>query len=128
MTVFLMRCCVYYLEGHFFKDHHSYLYCSISFYFIFSFLYKRKGVTSRDSCYPIGCRILYMCSQSCTGVLNEPTYGLKLSFVCVYKTRLFLYKATTLQPPRAIYCALPNQTSPRFFIVHFAAQEKITEI
>ena len=27
-------------------------------------------------------------------------------------------------PPRAFYCALPNQTRPRFSIVHFAAQEK----
>ena len=27
-------------------------------------------------------------------------------------------------PPRAFYCALPNQTMPRFSIVHFAAQEK----
>ena len=27
-------------------------------------------------------------------------------------------------PPRAFYCALPNQTPPRFSIVHFAAQEK----
>ena len=27
-------------------------------------------------------------------------------------------------PPRAFYCALPNQTQPRFSIVHFAAQEK----
>ena len=27
-------------------------------------------------------------------------------------------------PPRAFYCALPNQTPPRYSIVHFAAQEK----
>ena len=27
-------------------------------------------------------------------------------------------------PPRAFYCALPNETQPRFSIVHFAAQEK----
>ena len=27
-------------------------------------------------------------------------------------------------PPRAFYCALPNQTPPRFSIVHFAAQGK----
>ena len=38
-----------------------------------------------------------MCSRSCTGVFSEPTYGLKVSFVYVYKTRLLLYKATTLQ-------------------------------
>ena len=29
-------------------------------------------------------------------------------------------------PPRAFYCALPNQTPPRYSIVHFAAQEKKT--
>ena len=38
-----------------------------------------------------------MCSRSCTRVFSEPTYGLKVSFVYVYKTRLLLYKATTLQ-------------------------------
>ena len=38
-----------------------------------------------------------MCSRSCTEVLSEPTYGLKVSFVYVYKIRLLLYKATTLQ-------------------------------
>ena len=30
----------------------------------------------------------------------EPTYGLKVSFVYVYKTRLLLYKATTLHGVR----------------------------
>ena len=38
-----------------------------------------------------------MCSRSCTRVFSEPTYGLKVSFVYVYKTRLLLHKATTLQ-------------------------------
>ena len=38
-----------------------------------------------------------MCSRSCTRVFSEPTYGLKVSFVYVYKSRLLLYKATTLQ-------------------------------
>ena len=38
-----------------------------------------------------------MCSRSCTRVFSEPTNGLKVSFVYVYKTRLLLYKATTLQ-------------------------------
>ena len=37
-----------------------------------------------------------MCSRSCTRVFSEPTYGLKVSFVYVYKTHLLLYKATTL--------------------------------
>ena len=31
-------------------------------------------------------------------------------------------------PPGAFYRALPNQTPPRYSIVHFAAQEKETEI
>ena len=38
-----------------------------------------------------------MCSRSCTQVFSEPTCGLKVSFVYVYKTRLLLHKATTLQ-------------------------------
>ena len=38
-----------------------------------------------------------MCSRSCNRVFSEPTCGLKVSFVYVYKTRLLLYKATTLQ-------------------------------
>ena len=44
-----------------------------------------------------------MCSRSCTRVFSEPTYGLKVSFVYVYKTRLLLYKATTLQQPIHVY-------------------------
>ena len=42
-----------------------------------------------------------MCSRSCTRVFSEPTYGLKVSFVYVYKTRLLLYKATTLHYERS---------------------------
>ena len=37
-----------------------------------------------------------MCPRSCTRVFSEPTYGLNVSFVYVYETRLLLYKATTL--------------------------------
>ena len=44
-----------------------------------------------------------MCLRSCTGVFSEPTlYGLKVSFVYVYKTRLLLYKATTLHGIRVL--------------------------
>ena len=42
-----------------------------------------------------------MCSRYCTGVFSEPTYGLKVSFVYVYKTSLLLYKATTLHGVRS---------------------------
>ena len=40
----------------------------------------------------------------CTRVFSEPTYGLKVSFVYVYKTRLLLYKATTLHYQNMASC------------------------
>ena len=55
-----------------------------------------------------------MCSRSCTRVFSEPTYGLKVSFVYVYKTRLLLYKATTLQEPMT----LPEIDHVSFLVEH----------
>ena len=58
LIVFVMRCCVYHVEGHFKTITPTFIVVELLFYF--SFLYKRKGVTSRDSCYPIGCQILHV--------------------------------------------------------------------
>ena len=66
---------------------------SISFHQHFHLVTSRDGVIQQDARF-------YMCSRSCTRVFSEPTYGLKVSFVYVYKTRLLLYKATTLHGVR----------------------------
>ena len=99
LIALLMLCCVYYLQGHF-EDHYSYLYCT-SFHLIFSFLYKRKGVTSPDRSYPIGCqfytRARYLVPQSplnrCMDY-NKFVYVQKNRFCCSirpqrYKNDLF---------------------------------------